>query len=334
MVGNKVFLIGPGYIGMEVLAELLKEGYQVTALVRSGEKAVELEKKGATAIVGTLSDLVLITNTTAKFDVVIHTASSDDKPSAEAVLEGISKRAEAGMSTIYIHTSGCSELTDDSHGAYVSEKIYQDDKPEDIDALPDTAYHRDVDLAILKKRKELGTKAKIAIILPPLIYGVGKASGRLSIQLPTLAKFARRHQFAGYVGAGESVWGHVHVTDLARGYLLILHWMEQTSAEKILENPYFFAENGEEHSWKECAEEIGKAMYKWHRVKDPKPIEIPEGFYGELFGDLTMTVLGENSRNRANRLRALGWKPVEKSSFESLHEDDIPTLLEMLSKQK
>ncbi|KAK0124156.1 hypothetical protein ONS95_009139 [Cadophora gregata] len=332
MAGKTVFLIGPGFIGLEVLAELLKEGYQVTTLVRREEAAADLKTKGVNTIMGTLSDLDLITSTSADSDIVIHTATADDKPSAEAVLDGITKRAATGKSTIYIHTSGCSEIVDDSHGAYVSDKIYEDDKPETIDALPDTAHHRSIDLVILKRRKELGTQAKISIILPPLIYGVGKASGRLSIQIPAMAKFALKHGYAGYVGAGESVWGHVHVSDLARGYLLILHWMEQASPEKVLGNPYFFAENGEEHSWKKCAEEIGKALYNGGKIKDPKPREIPESLYGDIFGEMSLTVVGENSRNRANRLRALGWKPVEKSSFQSLREDEIPALLKQEGK--
>ena len=327
MSGKSVFLIGPGFIGLEVLAELLKEGYQVTTLVRREEAAADLKKRGVKTIMGSLSDLDIITNTSAESDIVIHTATADDKPSAEAVLDGVSKRAAAGKGTIYIHTSGCSEIVDESHGTYVSDTIYEDDKPEKIDALPDTAPHRSIDLAILKRRKELGSKAKISIVLPPLIYGLGKASGRLSIQIPTMARFALKHGYAGYVGAGESVWGHVHVTDLARGYLLILHWMEQTNAEKVLENPYFFAENGEEHSWKKCAEEIGKALHKEGKLEDPKAREIPEDLYGDIFGEWSMVVVGENSRNRANRLRALGWKPVEKLSFQSLHEDEIPALL-------
>lgn len=49
--------------------------------------------------------------------------------------------------------------------------MYYDDKPEEIDALADDAPHRPIDLAILKVKKELGEKAKIAIMIPPLIYG-------------------------------------------------------------------------------------------------------------------------------------------------------------------
>jgi nucleoside-diphosphate-sugar epimerase len=324
--GN-VFLIGPGFIGQEVIGELIKDGYQVTALVRKEEAATELQKKGVKTILGTLEDRSLISENAAKADIVIHTASADHLPSVEDVLEGISRRSKDGKKTIYIHTSGCSEITDKSNGKYAGGTIYEDDKPEAIDALPDSAPHRSIDLAILKRRKELAPHAKISIVLPPLIYGVGKASGRISIQIPTMVRFAIKHGWAGYIGGGQSVWNQVHVSDLARGYLMVLHWMESSSPEKVLENPYWFTENGEELSWASCAATIGKGLQKAGKVQDPTPREIPTDLYKDIFGEWSMPVVGQNSRSRANRLRALGWKTIEKSTFESLLEDEIPILL-------
>lgn len=204
--------------------------------------------------------------------------------------------------------------------------MYQDDKPETIDSIADNAPHRAIDLSILKARRELGAKAKISIMLPPVIYGLGKED-RLSIQLPTMIRFAIKHGYAGYVGGGKAVWGHIHVADLARGYMTILHYMESTSGDKILENPYFFAENGEEYSWGRCAEEIGKALAKAGKIQDPTPRQIPSGLYSDLFGEWSVAVIGQNARNRANRLRALGWKPQEKSTFDSLLTDELPAIL-------
>jgi len=211
-----VFLIGPGFIGLQVLGELLAEGYPVTTLVRREEAKANLEKLGAQAILGSLDDGDLIRKAATDADIVIHTASADHLPSVTSVLEGISERAKAGKSTIYIHTSGCSAITDGSNGDKVSDMIYEDDKPETIDSIADDAPHRSIDLAILKARREFGAKAKISIVLPPVIYGLGKEN-RLSIQVPTLTRFAIKHGYAGYVGGGKAVWGYVHVAGLARG---------------------------------------------------------------------------------------------------------------------
>lgn len=323
---GSVFLLGPGFIGLEILGELLRAGYQVTTLVRRQEARAGLEKLGSKTVHGSLDDGDIIRNAAAAADIVIHSASADHKPSVVSILEGIGERAKAGKSSIYIHTSGCSVLTDDSNGEYVSEKIYEDDKPETVDSVADDAPHRAIDLAILKRRGELGAKAKISLVFPPVIYGVGK-DNRLSIQIPTMARFALKHGFAGYVGKGKSVWGQIHVSDLARGYLTILHYMESTSGEKVLENPYFFIENGDEYSWKRCAEEIGKALQQAGKIQDPTPREIPSDLYSDLFQEWSVAVIGQNARNRANRLRALGWKPQEKSTFHSLVSEELPILL-------
>jgi nucleoside-diphosphate-sugar epimerase len=323
---GSVFLIGPGFIGLQILGELLAEGYPVTTLVRREEARASLEKLGTKTILGSIDDSDVIRKAAADADIVIHTATADHLPSAISVLDGIAERAKAGKSTIYIHTSGCSAITDGSNGDHVSDKIYEDDKPETIDSIADDAPHRSIDLAILKRRRELGANAKVSIVLPPVIYGLGK-DNRLSIQIPTMARFAVKHGYAGYVGGGKSVWGHVHVADLARGYLTILHYLESTPADKVLENPYFFIENGEEYSWERCAAEIGKGLKEAGKIQDATPRQIPKELYNYVFGDWSPTVVGQNARNRANRLRALGWKPREKSTFQSLVEDELPVIL-------
>ncbi|WYZ37002.1 hypothetical protein EsH8_II_000508 [Colletotrichum jinshuiense] len=323
---GSVFLIGPGFIGLQIITELLAEGYQVTTMVRRPEAAGRLEGLGCRTVLGSLDRHDIICKTVADSEIVIHTASADHLPSVNSVLDGIAERKSSGKDTIYIHTSGCGVITDDSNGQYAAEKIYEDDKPDMIDALAPDAPHRRIDLAILKGRAELGATAKIAIVIPPVIYGVGQEN-RLSIQLTTMARFALKHGFAGYVGGGKAVWGQIHVADLARGYVAILHHMESLPADKGLDNPYFFVENGEEYSWGKCAEAIGRALCDAGELHDPVPRQIPESMYGDLFGEWSVTVVGRNARNRANRLRALGWNPREKSTFDSLVSDELPIIL-------
>ncbi|KAI5272091.1 NAD(P)-binding protein [Aureobasidium subglaciale] len=191
----------PGYIGLEVLDRLLEKDYDVTTLVRRQEAADELKQKNVKVVMGTIDDLDLITQQTASHDVVIHTATADHLPSVQAVVKGIKQRAADDKHTFYIHTSGCSFLSDDSHGKFSSDKIYTDTNPADLDARPDTSSHRGIDLAILEARNKLGTKAKLFIMLPPLIYGAS-SHGKLSIQVITMARFALKHKYAGYVGGG------------------------------------------------------------------------------------------------------------------------------------
>ncbi|ODM15522.1 hypothetical protein SI65_09125 [Aspergillus cristatus] len=327
-MGKSVFLIGPGFIGREILDLLIQEQYNVTVLVRRESAAAEFQAQNIRSVLGSLDDQDIIQKQVAASDIVIHTATADHLPSAEAVIAGINKRAKNNQPTIYIHTSGASLLADESAGALKSDKIFDDERPEQIDALPDTAPHRQIDLAILRGRQKLGSQAKIALVIPPVIYGVNQCDGRLSIQLPTLARYSLKHGYAGQIGDGRSVWNQIHVKDLARGYMTILHWLERTPAEEALKNPYWFCENGLELSWHECAEEIGRVLHQAGRISDPTPRTIPKSNYGDVFGEYSEVVVGSNSRNRASRLRKLGWAPTEKSTFASLVEDEIPLILE------
>jgi nucleoside-diphosphate-sugar epimerase len=323
---KKVFLIGPGYIGLEVLDRLLEDNYHVTTLVRRQEAADELKQKNVKIVMGTIDDIDLVTRQTAASDIVIHTATADHLPSVEAVIKGIEQRANNGKHTIYIHTSGCSFLSDDSHGAYGSDKIYSDLKPADLDARPDTSSHRGIDLAILDARKRIGAKAKLFIMLPPLIYGAS-SHGKLSIQVITMARFAIKHKYAGYVGGGKGIWGLIHVNDLSYGYLTMLKWLEKSPAEVALEHPYFFCENGREATWGDCAAFIGKELKAAGKIEDATPREISKDQYDDLFGKYSDVVIASNARNKAQRLRDLGWQPKHMDIHQAFRDEELPILL-------
>ncbi|KAI0018626.1 hypothetical protein F4780DRAFT_506166 [Xylariomycetidae sp. FL0641] len=337
---KKVFIIGPGFIGWNVLDVLAEEGYKITGYVRREEHAKQIKATGASEVVlGDLHDKPLITQHTAAHDIVIHTATADDLPSVEAVLDGLAQRAAQGLRTIYIHTSGAAVLDDGSAGAYRGAKIYHDDRRQEIDAVPDAAPHRHVDLAILKAREKLGDAAHIAIIIPPLVHGLNPRHRRLSIQIPTLARYALKHGFAGHVGAGRSAMGNVHVRDLARGYAVLLHRLESAALAPDADdpevrdgggNPYYFCEatGDAEPSWREVAAVVGAALHRAGRLAaDPQPRPLPPDTYPDLFGAFTPAVLGLNSRSRAVRLRALGWAPEHKDWQTSFVEDELPLIL-------
>lgn len=223
MSTNKtVFIVGPGFIGWNVVDLLIGEGYQVTALVRRKEHADGIKASGAAVVMGDLNDRDLIAEQAAAHDIVIHTATADHLPSVEAVLNGVKKRAEGGQMPIFIHTSGTSVLDDGAKGEYKSDKIYHDNNREEVDSVPQDAPHREIDLAIVKTQKQMGDKMKLAIMIPPLIYGFNPAHKRLTIQIPTLTRFAIKHGYAAHVGKGESVESNIHVMDLARAYVVLL----------------------------------------------------------------------------------------------------------------
>jgi len=140
---------------------LLEEGYAVTTLVRREAHAAQIREHfpGADFVMGPLDDGSLIRKHTAAVLIVILAEAADPLQSVEAVLETITKRAERGESTIYVHTSGTSELVDNSRGMFASEAIYTNKDAKSIVAnVSDTARHRAIDLAILEARKESGRR--------------------------------------------------------------------------------------------------------------------------------------------------------------------------------
>ncbi|KAF2710270.1 NAD(P)-binding protein [Pleomassaria siparia CBS 279.74] len=324
---KSIFLIGPGFIGWNVLELAVQEGYTVSALVRRATHGEQIQQSGGRPIQGDLDDHDLIVKHVLENDIVIHTATADHLPSVQAVLDGIKQRAQNGKSTIFIHTSGTSVLDDRSHAAFKGDKIYHDNDPDSINALPDDAPHRQIDLAIVKASKELGDKAKLAIMIPPEIYGINHKHKRLTIQFPTITRFALKHGYVGYVGKGLSVESQIHVLDLARAYIVLLHHIETSPPSETLKNPYFFCENGKEFSWIEVAEEIGKALHGKGLIQDATPKAFKETDYEDLFGKDTPAAIGLNSRSRAVRLRELGWQPTEKGIWESFNDDELPEIL-------
>ncbi|KAJ5934364.1 hypothetical protein N7466_003911 [Penicillium verhagenii] len=322
-----VFLIGAGYIGLNVLDELLTAEYPVTVLTRHPEQASVLAERNVKPVLGSLSDVELLTDQTAKHTITINTASCDDLPSVQAILAGIRQRVAAGTPAIYIHTSGGGVLEDGALGMNKSEKIYHDNQPEEIESLPSTSMHRHVDIPIAQAAREFGDRAKIAVILPPLVYGLNPVHKRHSIALPALVRFALKRGFAGYVGAGHNVWSLVHVRDLGRAYLTLLGFVESSSPAVILENPYFFAENGSESSLLELASHVSQVLYEAGKLESPVAHTFAESDYDDVFGPMTGRGFGCNSRSRSVRLQALGWKPTERDIWTSLKEEEIPALL-------
>ncbi|KHN94782.1 NAD dependent epimerase/dehydratase family protein [Metarhizium album ARSEF 1941] len=348
MKKSQVFVVGPGYTGREIIDLLLLEDrYEVTTLVRRESAIAEFQKDGVKAVLGHLDDVDVIQQLSAKSDIIFHTATADHLESAQAILAGIEERANQGKQSIYLHQSGTGVLSDSSPGNNVNNEVFSDKTPAQIDTLASTAPHRKIDLgmrtraspasldvsllndvaAILEARQKLGSKARIFIWMPPLIYGSNSRHKRHSIQVPALTRFALKHGQAGYVGTGTKTWGVVHVRDLAKAYVQVLHWAETApDSDPELQNPYFFCESAQV-TWGEVSAIVGKGLHKAGRIATPDARPVLESEYGDLLGRDTPDVVGSNSRNRADRLRAMGWTPEHLGLDEAFEKEDLPELL-------
>lgn len=325
---KSVLLIGPGYVGLSLLDSLLEAKYNVSTLLRNVELAAKLSSSGARTIIGTLDDSELITAQVAQHELTINTSSSDHLPSINAILSGIRQRVEAGLPSTLIHTSGAGLFLDEAKGEYKSDVLYRDDDPAKINAVPDTALHREIDLAVLAAAREFGDKAKLAIMMPPVIYGMDPKHNRMSIAQPILVKFALKHGFAGYVGKGANVWGYVHVRDLVKAFATLIAYLDTPGSQKdVLENPYFFADDGE-FTWGQFAERIARVLHRMGKISEARVEPFEKSHYADAFGDATEFIFGGNARTKAVRLVELGWKATEKDVLDTLEEEEIPFIVE------
>ncbi|KIM91255.1 hypothetical protein PILCRDRAFT_811776 [Piloderma croceum F 1598] len=271
----KIFVTGAtGYIGGSVVARLLEHPdsntFEITALVRSAAKAAKLETLGLKTVIGSYSDLNQLELLTSEADVVFSTADCDNLDAIKAKLRGMKNRHEVtGSIPTLIHTSGTGELADmDAGGKFSYEHVFNDTNVEQIESLPSTAWHRHVDLEIVKADTQGYVKSYI--VLPSTIYGL--ATGKLvdmgvqnrhSVQIPFLINASLARGQAGIVGEGKNVWPNVHIDETADLYITIYNSVLNSSTGHGREG-YYFAENGE-YSQYEAAKAISEAMFEFEK---------------------------------------------------------------------
>ena len=114
--------------------------------------------------------------------------------------------------------SGTVVITDDARGMYPGDVIYNDTNVEQIKSIPDTAFHRNVDLLVV--HADLEGYVRSHIILPSTIYGIAThalvnagVSNAHSIQIPILVRASLARGQAGMVGEGKALWPDVHIDD-------------------------------------------------------------------------------------------------------------------------
>jgi nucleoside-diphosphate-sugar epimerase len=315
---TNIFVTGAtGYIGGSVVTRLLEHpsasSFQITALVRSADKAAKLESVGLKTAIGSLDELDKLTKLSSEADVVISMADADNLNATQAILKGLKSRHETeGKASILIHTSGTGVLIDNAKGMFACDTIYNDNNVEQIESLAPTQPHRNVDLEIIKADGE--GYVKTYIILPSTIYGI--ATGKLvdigvqnphSIQLPHLIKYSLARGQAGIVGEGKNIWPDVNIEEIADLYIVLYDSIVSNPATGHGRAGFYFGENGE-YTLYEGAKAVSEAMLALGKGSTLEPTPFTEE---ELKQTPTLVYLGTNSRCRADRSRSIGWKPVK-----------------------
>ncbi|KAF8884044.1 hypothetical protein BD779DRAFT_1742694 [Infundibulicybe gibba] len=292
-----------GYIGGAVLVRFLQhpefKSFNITALIRSPEKAEKLKKLGINAVVGSNSDLHLLEKLASEAEFTFAMADSDDVPATQAILRGMKKRFETtGVAPKLINTSGTGVLSDDAAGQYAADVIYDDANPDQIETLAPTQPHRDVDLEILNADKQGYVKAYI--ILPGMIYGIAKALIRASLDRGS----------GGMVGQGKNFWANVDIEELGDLYLALYKSIVTNPATGHGREGIYFGASGESTLY-DIGKAIGQALVDLRRAESAEPTTFTKEDMDKYdkYG-FSKLFLGSNSRCKANRSRSIGWNPV------------------------
>ncbi|TRM56130.1 hypothetical protein BD626DRAFT_541523 [Schizophyllum amplum] len=322
MASKTIFMNGvTGYIGGTVLADLLKRpdasSYKIRALVRNAEKAEQLKALGVEPVMGALDDVDIIEKAASEADIIIATADCDHEPSAHAILRGAKTRFTAtGTRPIFINTSGTGVLSDDARGMHTTETIYDDSDADQIASLPLTQIHRPVDAAIASA--DAAGYVYTYIILPSTIWGwpnhelvqKGIANYR-SVQIPMLIAGSLERGHPGMVGKGVSNWPDVEIHELGDLFMLVFDAAVRDPAGTGHGREGYYIAASDEHTWYQISKAIGEAMVKFERASDSEPTSFTKEELDKFYGG--SEYLGSNSRARATRSKALGWKPTKMS---------------------
>jgi len=288
----RVFVTGAtGFIGTELVKELIEVGHQVRGLTRSDAGVEQLKAVGAEVHRGDLTDLDSLRSGARGMDAVVHLAFSHDfskfaQNAADEMqaIEALGSALQPGK--LLVVTSGVG-LTSGEPGQVRTES----DPPADSPAIP--------------RKPEQAAKAvaekgvHVAIVRLPQVHDTRKQG-----LVPLLTQMAREKGVSAYVGDGANRWAAAPLKDVAHLYRLVV---EKTGPGVTVYN----AVQEEGVSAREIAETIGEGL------KVPA-VSIPPEKAGEHFGwfahfaGLDMPASSEWTR------KTLGWEPTGPGLIEDL----------------
>jgi nucleoside-diphosphate-sugar epimerase len=287
----RIFITGAtGFIGTELVKELITSGHQVRGLSRSDAGAHQLEAVGAEVQRGTLQDLDSLRSGATGMDVVVNLAFNHDDMSKfaesgedeRAAIEALGSALEPGK--LLVVTSG----TGLASGGPGHVRLESDPPVNSLPRQPENAARAVAERGV-----------HVAIVRLPQVHDTRKQG-----LVPYLTEAARQKGVSAYVGDGTNRWAAAPLADVARLYRLVV---EQAGPGVTVYN----AVQDEGVALREIAETIGKGLKI--PVVSLHPEKAAEHF-GWLahFAALDMPASSEWTR------KTLNWEPTGPGLIEDL----------------
>ena len=289
----KVFVTGAtGFIGTELVKELIAAGNQVRGLTRSEAGAQQLEAVGAEVHRGTLQDLDSLRGGAAGMDAVVNLAFNHDDMSKFAESGRDERNAIGALGSVLepgkllVVTSGTGLV----EGAAGHVRV-ESDPPNSNAAIP----RQPEDAA----RTFAGRGIRVAIVRLPQVHDTRKQG-----LVPFLTEAARQKRVSAYVDDGANRWAAAPLADVAHLYRLVV---EQTSPGVTV----YHAVQEEGVALREIAETIGKGL------KIPV-VSLNKEKAAEHFGWLAHFAGLDMPASSAWTRKTLGWEPTGPGLIEDL----------------
>ena len=279
----RVFVTGAtGFVGSQVVKDLIGAGHQVIGLARSDAGAKSLAAAGAQVQRGDIEDLDSLRTGAAQADGVIHTAFRHDWSKFAESCE-MDKRAVEVLGSVLqgsdrplLVTGGLAVLAE-------GRPATEDDPPVPISA----SYPRasEATAAALEARGVNASVVRLPQVHDPVKQGL----------ITYLVALAREKGASAYIGKGLNRWAAVHVLDAARLYRLAL--------EKSEAGARYHAVAEEGIPLRKIAEVIG-------RVLKVPVIALSQDEAATHFGFLARFVGIDLLASSAKTKERLGWSPT------------------------
>jgi nucleoside-diphosphate-sugar epimerase len=287
----KVALTGAtGFIGSHILADLLENGHEVTAIVSDDARAEVVAARGAKPAIADLYDQVAVAQVLRDVDGAIHTASPGDATSADldsAVVDAVAD-AFGGTGKPFLYISGA--------WVYGDNTAITEESPFKAPAM--VAWKEPIERRVLSVPGMRGI-----VIVASTAYGDGGGA------IPGLILGSPRDEAGNLVilGTGRQHWSTVHVADLADAFRRAL---EDDSAQG-----YYVIGNGLNPTLGELTEAAAVAVGASGAV--PGSEAEARARLGEYFADVLLLDQGTAS---ARARTELGWNPSRPSLTEEFRD--------------
>jgi dihydroflavonol-4-reductase len=265
-----------GFVGSNLVAELLARGWSVRCLVRNLDRAAALAQLGAELATGSLQDFDSIFRATTDVDVVFHVAGRtaairrqdfflDNVDGTRAVMKAAGEQPTP-PTVVFVSSLAAG-------GPSVIGAPRRESEPSN----PVSAYGTSK-LAAEQATTEFATRVPLSILRPPVVFG---PADRNSLQLFKTVIAMRIHLIPGFRTMPMSI---VHVADLCAGMIEIAEHGSRVTTANPSQGIYYIT-SGPTITYSEmgrlAARALGRGVFV---VPTPKTIFRIVGGAGEIIG--------------------------------------------------